>query len=540
MKRKIQVAGLFFVAFACTVCRGAGAGDLTIQSFDGTGKLSFNELPDATSYRIEWAPSPAGPWNDFSNAVATLNNMPANGMGSITCSVPMCYRVIATLMPVVPTSFTLAAGITTTMTRSVTLDLTLTGRPVYYLASENADFSGAAWKVWSPTLAFMLSTGDGIKTVYLKLRNAANEESATVSDTIAYAAPVPPSIVTSPQSVTNYVGSDVTFNVTATGTAPLAYQWQYNGTNMHGAMSTNLLLTNLQTTHEGDYRVIVANTAGVVTSAVAALFISISGTGGDTVTNHDAGNGVYYRVHTYKTVGTSTFQAPSCLASPNVEVLVVGGGGGGAPTLGGGGGGGGVVSNGNYVTTPGQIISLCVGSGGGNYANGSSSTFGTITANGGSAGLSGGGNGGLAGSGGFSVGLGHVPQPGGPSLGGGGGAGAGANGGNSTTGNFSGNAGSGGSGVISTITGAAAFYGGGGGGGTTGYNGPHGTGYGGAGGGGNGANTWYYWSRTGDAGTPNTGGGGGGGGDNGLIGGSGGSGIVVIRYVIPSLNFGLQ
>ena len=536
MKRKIRVVGFLVVAFACTVCRGGGAGDLTIQSFDGTGKLSFGELPDATSYRVEWAPSPNGPWKDFSNGVSTLYNMPVTGTGSITCSVPMCYRVIANLMPATPTSFTIADGVTTTMVRSVTLDLTLTGRPVYYLASENADFAGASWQAWTPTPTFALSTGDGVKTVYLKLRNAANEESSTVSDTIAYVAPVPPSIVTSPRNVTNCVGSDVSFNVTATGTAPLAYQWQYSGTNMPGATLTNLLLNNIQTNNAGDYRVIVTNCAGAVTSVVAVLFISSSGTGGDTVTNYDAGGGVYYRVHTYKTVGTSTFQAPTRLASPNVEVLVVGGGGGGASTLGGGGGGGGVVSNSNYATTPGQIISLRVGSGGGNLANGSSSTFGTITANGGSAGLPGNcGNGGLAGSGGFSIGLG---VPGG--LGGGGGAGAGANGGNSTTGNFSGNAGSGGSGVISTITGAAAFYGGGGGGGTTGYNGPHGTGYGGAGGGGNGANTWYYWSRTGDAGTPNTGGGGGGGGDNGLIGGSGGSGVVVVRYAIPSLNFGLQ
>src|ERR1019366_8014598 len=44
----------------------------------------------------------------------------------------------------------------------------------------------------------------------------------------------PPSIVTQPQSQTVGVGSNVTFTVTASGTAPLSYQWRLNGTNIAG------------------------------------------------------------------------------------------------------------------------------------------------------------------------------------------------------------------------------------------------------------------------------------------------------------------
>jgi formylglycine-generating enzyme required for sulfatase activity len=86
--------------FPVTVLLAAGgttrgqAGDLAIQSFDGTGRLTFNEVSTALTYRVEWAPSPAGPWT---NTWQALERIAAYGAGSITCSVPMCYRVVATV-----------------------------------------------------------------------------------------------------------------------------------------------------------------------------------------------------------------------------------------------------------------------------------------------------------------------------------------------------------------------------------------------------------------------------------------------------------
>jgi formylglycine-generating enzyme required for sulfatase activity len=72
------------------------ADDLTIQSFDGMGRLTFSEIPQATAYRVEWAPSPAGPWTNFTGASgAALDEIAAKGSGIVTCSVPMCYRVVA-------------------------------------------------------------------------------------------------------------------------------------------------------------------------------------------------------------------------------------------------------------------------------------------------------------------------------------------------------------------------------------------------------------------------------------------------------------
>lgn len=85
----------------------------------------------------------------------------------------------------------------------------------------------------------------------------------------------PPNITNQPLSVTNLVGSNVTFSVTAGGTEPLFYQWYFN-TNKGLADATNASfpLTNIQTTNSGFYSVIITNSAGSITSTPARLFVA--------------------------------------------------------------------------------------------------------------------------------------------------------------------------------------------------------------------------------------------------------------------------
>jgi hypothetical protein len=83
----------------------------------------------------------------------------------------------------------------------------------------------------------------------------------------------PPSIVTQPQSQAARIGWTATFTVAATGTAPLAYQWRLGGTNLAGATSSVLVLTNVQTASAGTYSVLVSNTVGSVLSSNAVLTV---------------------------------------------------------------------------------------------------------------------------------------------------------------------------------------------------------------------------------------------------------------------------
>lgn len=86
---------------------------------------------------------------------------------------------------------------------------------------------------------------------------------------------VPPGISTQPQSQSIVQGQSASFSVKASGTAPLGYQWNFNGTPMSGATTSALGLTNAQTAQAGGYTVLVTNSAGSVTSVVASLTVAL-------------------------------------------------------------------------------------------------------------------------------------------------------------------------------------------------------------------------------------------------------------------------
>jgi hypothetical protein len=85
-----------------------------------------------------------------------------------------------------------------------------------------------------------------------------------------------PSITTqpSPANSTNFTGASNSYSVTATGTAPLSYQWYQNtNTLLPGATNATLALNNLVSTNAGAYTVVVSNVAGSVTSSVVHLTV---------------------------------------------------------------------------------------------------------------------------------------------------------------------------------------------------------------------------------------------------------------------------
>lgn len=83
---------------------------------------------------------------------------------------------------------------------------------------------------------------------------------------------VGPAISLQPTNVTVPAGSTANFIVSATGTAPLVYQWCFN-TNTPLAQGTGsaLAITNVQSTNLGLYSVIVTNHYGATTSSFALL-----------------------------------------------------------------------------------------------------------------------------------------------------------------------------------------------------------------------------------------------------------------------------
>ncbi len=84
---------------------------------------------------------------------------------------------------------------------------------------------------------------------------------------------VPPAISVAPSDQTILPGGTATLTVSATGTGPLTYQWQLNGTNIAGATGATLNVTNVSAADAGHYTVTVSNSAGSVTSNYAILTV---------------------------------------------------------------------------------------------------------------------------------------------------------------------------------------------------------------------------------------------------------------------------
>lgn len=89
--------------------------------------------------------------------------------------------------------------------------------------------------------------------------------------------PTAPSITSQPQSVTVTAGQTATFSVTATGSTPLGYQWQKNGSNLAGATSASYTTPVTTTADSGaTFRVVVSNSAGSASSNTVTLTVNNS------------------------------------------------------------------------------------------------------------------------------------------------------------------------------------------------------------------------------------------------------------------------
>jgi hypothetical protein len=76
-------------------------------------------------------------------------------------------------------------------------------------------------------------------------------------------------------SVTVTVGQAATFNVSASGTAPISYQWRKNGANMSGATAASYTTPATTAADSGSkFDVVVRNSAGSITSSQATLTVN--------------------------------------------------------------------------------------------------------------------------------------------------------------------------------------------------------------------------------------------------------------------------
>ena len=82
---------------------------------------------------------------------------------------------------------------------------------------------------------------------------------------------LPPAISLQPQGTMSLPGSNVTFNVLASGQWPLFYEWSKDGVPFATSTNATYTITNAQTFDSGTYSVLVSNVLGTVLSSNATL-----------------------------------------------------------------------------------------------------------------------------------------------------------------------------------------------------------------------------------------------------------------------------
>ncbi len=191
-----------------------------------------------------------------------------NGVGSVT-SADATATVNARPVEWVaqPSATSVAQGQAATFTASVS-----GSQPVTYQWQRNgASIAGATAQTYT-TPATTLAD-DGALYSLVATNAAASITSATARLSVQATA-VAPGIATAPESVTVSEGQVANFSVSATGTAPLAYQWRRNDADIAGATTATYATAATTAADNGArFSVRVSNAAGSVTSSEAVLTV---------------------------------------------------------------------------------------------------------------------------------------------------------------------------------------------------------------------------------------------------------------------------
>ena len=165
-----------------------------------------------------------------------------------------------------PTDLVVTAG------QSATLSIDASGSPLptYQWQKNGVSIAGATGADY--TINSAQAADGGIYKVILS-SSGTTQTSNEVGLTVVAAVVTPVAIVSQPNAQTINLGQNVTFAVQATGNPLPTYQWQKNGANISGATSPSYAITSAQAGDAGNFRVIVTNSAGSVTSTQVALTV---------------------------------------------------------------------------------------------------------------------------------------------------------------------------------------------------------------------------------------------------------------------------
>ncbi len=169
-----------------------------------------------------------------------------------------------------PSAQSTAVGGNATFSVTATGDATLT----YQWSKDEVDISGATSSTYTLTNVQAAAIGNYTVTVTNSVGSVTSNAAALIVTGL------PPTIATAPVAATVSAGSTAIFSVSAGGSAPFTYQWRKggvnltNGSNVAGATTATLTITNAQSADAANYDVVVTNNVSSATSTAVALTVN--------------------------------------------------------------------------------------------------------------------------------------------------------------------------------------------------------------------------------------------------------------------------
>jgi hypothetical protein len=195
----------------------------------------------------------------------------SNSAGNLTSTMA---TLTVNAAAVAPTITTQPVNQTVTVGQTATFSVAATGTAQlnYQWRKNSANISGATAASYTTPATTLADNGTTFDVI---VSNSAGNKTSTTATLTVNATAAAPTISAQPANQTVTVGQTATFSVTATGTAPLSYQWQKNNGDISGATAASY---TTPATVSGDngakFDVIVSNTAGSQTSTMATLTVN--------------------------------------------------------------------------------------------------------------------------------------------------------------------------------------------------------------------------------------------------------------------------